>query len=186
MGRWSKGRKEELKTMPCSVSVSGVAVPGAMPTCPGPAGETCIMRMTQEASMSISVDSCVSCCRCCWRNRRAGPLDESGISSSACGCVYVYAYRMYPCLKFVSVCWLVHTFLLSLLLFSDPTPGTEHQHTGKWTLAAASTRRGPAASEDRQAPGTSRQARCFSIFRSPLFPTSSFVLLAPAADAHVV
>lgn len=36
--------------------------------------------------------------------------------------------------------------------------------------AARKPRRGPAASEDRQAPGTSCQARCFSVLRSPLFP----------------
>lgn len=64
----------------------------------------------------------------CWRNRRAGPLDESGISSSACGCVCVYAYRMYPVSE-VCVCVLVGSHLLLSLLFSDPTPGTEHQHS---------------------------------------------------------
>lgn len=88
-----------------------------------------IMRMTQEASMSIfvprpapSVDSRVCVCVCVRvrvfvMNRRAGPLDESGTcADSVCVCEYTRTW-VYPCLKFVSVCWLVDLFCVS----SSPT-----------------------------------------------------------------
>lgn len=115
-------------------------------------------------------------------NRRAGPLEMSGIRGRV---------QSSPRVQDVSVsevCVCVPSSpCCCCLYFSDtgsgePMTGTHHTlHT--WALptpsnewhAAGAPRRGPAAPEDRQAPGTSCQARCFSIFRSPLFPISSFV-----------
>lgn len=103
-------------------------------------------------------------------NRRAGPLDMSGIL-----CVWWTSTRVLD-VSVSEVCVCVASS--PGLLFSDTW--NREPVTGALPLPPSNGRlqepgRGPAASEDRQAPGTSCQARCFSISRSPLFPISSFV-----------
>lgn len=109
-------------------------------TCAGPAGETCIMRMTQEASMSISFQELAPIVRFVMvllqaPNRRAGPLDMSGIM-----CVWWTSTRVLD-VSVSEVCVCVASS--PGLLFSDtwnrepvtgalPLPPQQWQAAGAW------------------------------------------------------